>query len=61
MEGSGQLLVGIRDLGYDRGRDGYTPASRRDRATRTTPFQGSRGIGLGVIKYLGMAPRNLRM
>jgi hypothetical protein len=41
MEGSGQLLVGIGDLGYDRGRDGYTPGMRRGRATCTAPFQGS--------------------
>jgi hypothetical protein len=60
MEGSGQLLIGIRGFGYDRGRDGYAPASRRGRATCTAPFQGSRGIGLGVIKYLGMPPRNPR-
>jgi hypothetical protein len=47
MEGSGQLLVGVGDLGYYRGR-----------AACTAPFQGSRGIGLGVVGYLGMPPRN---
>ena len=40
------------------GRDGCAPASRRGRATCTAPFQGSRGIGLGVVGYLGMPPRN---
>jgi hypothetical protein len=56
MEGPGQLLVGVGDLGFSRGRDGCAPASRRGRATCTAPFKGSRGIGLGVVGYLGMVP-----
>jgi hypothetical protein len=38
MEGSGQLLVRVGDLGYNRGHDGCAPASRRDRAIYTIPF-----------------------
>jgi hypothetical protein len=58
MEGSGQLLVRIGDLGYNRGRDGYIPVSRRDRATCTALLKGSRDIGFSVIGYLDMPPRN---
>jgi hypothetical protein len=58
MEGFGQLLVGVGDLGYNRGRDGYAPVSRKDRVTYTTPFQKSRGIGFSVVGYLGHAPYN---
>jgi hypothetical protein len=58
-EGPGQLLVGIGDLGSDRGRDGCAPAPRRGRAISTPPSQGPRGIGLGVVGYLGMPPHIL--
>ena len=52
MEGSGQLLVGVGDLGSNRGLDGVALYA-------LPPFQGSRGIGLGVIGYLGMPPHIL--
>jgi hypothetical protein len=39
-EGPGQLLIRIRDLGCNRGRDGYAPAPRRDRAIGTAFFKG---------------------
>jgi hypothetical protein len=39
-EGPGQLLVGVGDLGCNRGRDGCAPAPRRGRATGTAPFMG---------------------
>jgi hypothetical protein len=38
-KGPGQLLVGIRNLGYNRGRDGYAPVPRRGRAISTVPFK----------------------
>jgi hypothetical protein len=47
MEGPGQLLIGVGDLGFNRGR-----------AICTAPFKGSRGIGLSVVGYLSMPPRN---
>jgi hypothetical protein len=35
----GQLLIGVRDLGYNRGRDGYAPVPRRSRAINIIPFK----------------------
>jgi hypothetical protein len=39
-EGPGQLLVRIRDLGCNRGRDGYAPVPRRGRAISIILFKG---------------------
>jgi hypothetical protein len=39
-EGPGQLLIKIRNLGCNRGRDGYALVPRRGRAISITPFKG---------------------